>query len=116
MALDTFNIGPRSPIVVPSTPIIVDSDSETESVTLQFSQEVIVLSSASSEDSDIEILSYSYRPVDGSEHQTISFRDQPSTSTGIRHSVDRPNNRLGSNYFNTNIFLSNAFFYLIDII
>ncbi|XP_050535072.1 uncharacterized protein LOC126902092 [Daktulosphaira vitifoliae] len=60
--------------------IIVDSESE----------ELIVVSSSISEDSDNEILSQPFRPVDAYD---FSIRDQPSTSTGIRNSLDRPTNR-----------------------
>lgn len=72
--------------------IILDSDEDEELMatsTRRFTQEVIVLSS-SSEDSDVEILSHSFRPI---EVFDSSSRDLPSTSTGIRDSLDRPNNR-----------------------
>lgn len=74
-----------------SETIILDSDDDEiiETGTRQFTQEIIVLSS-SSEDSDVEIISHSFRPI---EVLDSSSRDQPSTSTGIRDSLDRPNNR-----------------------
>jgi len=51
--------------------------------------EVIEVSS-SADDSDVEILSHSFRSIDPLNSASI---DQPSTSTGIRDSLDRPNNR-----------------------
>lgn len=71
-----------------SETIVLDSDDdEIGANTRQFGPEVIVLTS-SSEESDVEIIRHSYNPPIDS-----SSRDQPSTSTGIRDSLDRPNNR-----------------------
>ncbi|XP_050541731.1 E3 ubiquitin-protein ligase Topors-like isoform X1 [Daktulosphaira vitifoliae] len=69
---------------------IVDSESDSDSIRIQYAQEVTVVSRSTSEDSDIEILSQPFRPVDTYD---LSIRDQPSTSTGIRNSLDRPTNR-----------------------
>ncbi|XP_050544206.1 E3 ubiquitin-protein ligase Topors-like [Daktulosphaira vitifoliae] len=66
---------------------IVDSESDSDSIRIQYAQELIVVSSSISEDSDNEIF---IRPVDTYD---FSIRDQPSTSTGIRNSLDRPTNR-----------------------
>jgi len=64
----------------------LDSDNEEPQLPIL---EVIVVSS-SGDDSDVEILSHSFRPIESLNSASI---DQPSTSTGIRDSLDRPNNR-----------------------
>lgn len=70
--------------------IVLDSDdSVTEVDSRPFPGDVITIQSSSSDNSDVEILSPPFRRVEVSS----SSRDQPSTSTGIRDSVDRPNNR-----------------------
>ncbi|XP_050543203.1 E3 ubiquitin-protein ligase Topors-like [Daktulosphaira vitifoliae] len=69
---------------------IVNFESDSDSTRIQYAQEVTVVSRSTSEDSDIEILSQPFRPVDTYD---LSIRDQPSTSTGIRNSLDRPTNR-----------------------
>ncbi|XP_027837429.1 E3 ubiquitin-protein ligase Topors isoform X1 [Aphis gossypii] len=66
--------------------IVLDSDNEEPQLPIL---EVIVVSS-SGDDSDVEILSHSFRPIESLDSASI---DQPSTSTGIRDSLDRPNNR-----------------------
>ncbi|XP_060854615.1 E3 ubiquitin-protein ligase Topors isoform X2 [Rhopalosiphum padi] len=66
--------------------IVLDSDNEEAQLPIL---EVIVVSS-SGDDSDVEILSHSFRSIEARNPTSI---DQPSTSTGIRHSLDRPNNR-----------------------
>ncbi|XP_026806944.1 E3 ubiquitin-protein ligase Topors isoform X3 [Rhopalosiphum maidis] len=66
--------------------IVLDSDNEEAQLPIL---EVIVVSS-SGDDSDVEILSHSFRSIEARNPASI---DQPSTSTGIRHSLDRPNNR-----------------------
>uniref|UniRef100_A0A2S2NC52 RING-type E3 ubiquitin transferase n=1 Tax=Schizaphis graminum TaxID=13262 RepID=A0A2S2NC52_SCHGA len=66
--------------------IVLDSDNEEAQLPIL---EVIVVSS-SGDDSDVEILSHSFRSIEARNPAPI---DQPSTSTGIRHSLDRPNNR-----------------------
>lgn len=73
--------------------IILDSDSDNivESNSRLFGQEIIVLSSSTDNDSDVEILSTHFRTE--FEAYDIATRDQPSTSTGIRDSLDRPSNR-----------------------
>lgn len=73
-----------------SETIVLDTDDEEIGTNSRlFGQEIIIVSSTNEEDSDVEILSHSYLP-----RRTLdSSRDQPSTSTGIRHSLDRPNNR-----------------------
>lgn len=91
----------RSPIPMPlplasdprlySETIVLDTDDEEDGRNSRlFEQEVIIVSSTNEEDdSDVEILSHSYHPLETLDN----FRDQPSTSTGIRDSLDRPNNR-----------------------
>lgn len=64
----------------------MDSDNEEPQLPIL---EVIVVSS-SGDDSDVEILSHSFRP---NESLNSALIDQPSTSSGIRDSLDRPNNR-----------------------
>ncbi|XP_025201435.1 E3 ubiquitin-protein ligase Topors isoform X2 [Melanaphis sacchari] len=66
--------------------IVLDSDNEEAQLPIL---EVIVVSS-SGDDSDVEILSHSFRSIEPRNSASI---DQPSTSTGIRHSLDRPSNR-----------------------
>lgn len=66
--------------------IVLDSDNEEPQLPIL---EVIVVSS-SGDDSDVEILSHSFRPIESLNSASI---DQPSTSTGIRDSLDRSNNR-----------------------
>jgi E3 ubiquitin-protein ligase Topors len=93
---DVFEETPRiiSPVPIPPNPrfsetIVLDTDDEeVETNSRLYGQEIIIVSSTN-EDSDVEILSHSYLPP-----RTLdSSRDQPSTSTGIRDSLDRPNNR-----------------------
>lgn len=75
---------------------MLDSDdSLTDVVSRPYPGDVITIQSSSSDNSDVEILSPPFRPLEVSN----SSRDQPSTSTGIRDSVDRPNNRLENFYF-----------------
>jgi len=50
----------------------------------------IIEVSSSADDSDVEFLSHSFRSIDPINTASV---DQPSTSTGIRDSLDRPNNR-----------------------
>lgn len=71
--------------------IVLDSDEDeiVETDTRRYPTEIIVVTS-SDDDSDVEILGHSFRPI---ETFDSTFRDQPSTSTGIRDSLDRPNNR-----------------------
>jgi len=71
--------------------IILDSDEDeiVETGTRLYPPEIIVVSS-SSDDSDVEILGHSFRPI---ETFDSTSRDQPSTSTGVQDSSDRPNNR-----------------------
>ncbi|XP_050423846.1 E3 ubiquitin-protein ligase Topors [Adelges cooleyi] len=71
-----------------SDTIVVDSDSDSDSIRMH-TQEVIVVSSTS-DDSEVEMLNHPFRPVDTYD---LSTRDQPSTSTGIRDSLDRPTTR-----------------------
>lgn len=89
-----------------SETIVLDSDDEDIGTnTRQFGPEVIVLTS-SSEESDVEIIRHSYNPPIDS-----SSRDQPSTSTGIRDSLDRPNNRyLSKLLFKISCIISNNYF------
>jgi len=76
--------------------IILDSDSDeiVETSARRYPTEIIVVSS-SSDDSDVEILGHSFRPI---ETFNSNSRDQPSTSTGIRDSIDHPTNRLCINH------------------
>jgi len=76
--------------------IILDSDSDeiVETSIRRYPTDVIVVDS-SSDDSDVEILGHSFRPI---ETFDLNSRDQPSTSTGIRDSIDRPTNRLCINH------------------
>lgn len=75
--------------------IVLDSDdSVTEVESRPYPGDIITIQSSSSDNSDVEILSPLFCPIDVS-----NSRDQPSTSTGIRESLDRPNNRLASFYF-----------------
>lgn len=75
------------PIHVVGETIVLDSDNE--EVIRPRIMEVIEVSS-SGDDSDVEILSHSFRTIDSLNSASI---DLPSTSTGIRDSIDRPNNR-----------------------
>lgn len=68
-----------------------DSDEIVETNTRRYGQEIIVLSSSTDDDSDVEILGTHFHPE--VETFDMSSRDQPSTSTGIRDSLDRQNNR-----------------------
>ncbi|XP_008180259.1 E3 ubiquitin-protein ligase Topors isoform X2 [Acyrthosiphon pisum] len=75
------------PIHILGETIVLDSDNE--EVIRPRIMEVIEVSS-SPDDSDVEILSHSFHSIDPLNSASI---DQPSTSTGIRDSLDRPNNR-----------------------
>ncbi|XP_022181831.1 E3 ubiquitin-protein ligase Topors-like isoform X3 [Myzus persicae] len=76
---------PLPPIHIIGETIVLDSDNE--EVVRPHVMEVIEVSS-SVDDSDVEILSHSFLSID-----PLNSIDQPSTSTGIRDSLDRPNNR-----------------------
>jgi E3 ubiquitin-protein ligase Topors len=78
---------PLPPVHIIGETIVLDSDNE--EVIRPHVMEVIEVSS-SADDSDVEILSHSFRSIDPLNSASI---DQPSTSTGIRDSLDRPNNR-----------------------
>jgi len=67
--------------------IVLDSDNE-EAQRPNFMEVIVVSSSA--DDSDVEILSHSFRSTEALNSASLN---QPSTSTGIRDSLDRPNNR-----------------------
>lgn len=71
--------------------IVLDSDSDEiiETSVRLYPTDIIEVNS-SSDDSDVEILGHSFRPIGTFDS---SSRDQPSTSTGIRDSIDRPTNR-----------------------
>lgn len=71
--------------------IVLDSDSD-ETIDSHVEPVTIVLSSTSSDsDSDIEVIHSSF--ITHTIEDSDSSRDQPSTSTGIRDSLVRPNNR-----------------------
>lgn len=95
---DVFEERTTVPISVTVTPspriysetIVLDTEDEEEGTNSRvYGQEVIVLSSTDEVDSDVEILSHNFEPLEPLD----SSRDQPSTSTGIRDSLDRTNNR-----------------------
>lgn len=72
--------------------IVLDSDEDTHvDNNSPFLGETIVLSSASEIDSEVEIIHSGI--ITHTIEDSDSSRDQPSTSTGIRNSLDRPNNR-----------------------
>ncbi|XP_060867569.1 E3 ubiquitin-protein ligase Topors-like isoform X2 [Metopolophium dirhodum] len=76
------------PIHIIGETIVLDSDNE-ENIRPRIMEVIEVSSSA--DDSDVEILSHSFHStMDPLNFDSI---DQPSTSTGIRDSLDRPNNR-----------------------
>lgn len=77
--------------------IVLDTDSDeiVETSAGRYPTEIIVVSSSSGDDSDVEILSHSFRSIETFDSNS---RDQPSTSTGIRDSIDRPTNRLCINH------------------
>lgn len=93
---------PLPEINVPNETIVLDSESDVDQIvetsTSQvdmINDEVIIVSSSAEtadNDSEIEILEHRIRPS-VQFNCNLSIRDQPSTSTGIRDSSDRPNNR-----------------------
>lgn len=76
---------PVTPVQILDT-IVLDSDDSADQSYPRY-PEIINLDSSSGDDSDIEILSQTFRPI-----EVLNSRDQPSTSTGIRESL-QPYNR-----------------------
>lgn len=75
------------PIHIVGETIVLDSDNE-EVIRPRIMDVIELISSG--DDSDVEILSHTFRPINPLNSASI---DQPSTSTGIRDSSDQPNNR-----------------------
>lgn len=93
-----FEVAPLMPEAIPipnflplNETIVLDTDSDDNGTNLErFVNDVIVLTSTE-DDSEVEIISHEIHPV---ERLDTFTRDQPSTSTGIRDSLNRSNNRL----------------------
>lgn len=85
------------PLIHDNETIVLDSEDDgdddivqTGITQLRTNTDVIVVNSSSEgNDSDVEILEHSFRPIE----TFNSSLDQPSTSTGIRAPYGRPNSR-----------------------